>query len=322
VKTVSDQFLASIPLAANIRYRPGTRLIKIQSDPKVYFLEDVKTLRWIQTEDDAIALYGDVWTNEVRDVPVTFFGDYTLGDPMDMYSLYPEHVSYTKRIYTSPSAGIEMDSFSIFGSISNTPESNAGLYPVPPGVTPNYSIYGYDATTNLSVANLKSYFMSVGYPGWSLQLDNTFEYYETQATAMHFVREDQTTRFHRTIVMAEGYGETGVLLAEAEADRNLFIPNDAIVLFGTNTESKQNYLAFALMGEQDLIQWYKDQALSRGWLFKGEETSGYGVTYSFKRVDGNDWLKMIVSLPVYSELYGYQPSSVGLFSLDKIKARY
>ncbi|HLD18337.1 MAG TPA: hypothetical protein VJB99_04735, partial [Patescibacteria group bacterium] len=36
VKTLSDSELAAISLAGNIVYRPGSRWIKIASDPKVY----------------------------------------------------------------------------------------------------------------------------------------------------------------------------------------------------------------------------------------------------------------------------------------------
>src|SRR3989338_4746527 len=36
VKTVSDTELASYPLGGNVTYRPGVKLIKIMTDPKVY----------------------------------------------------------------------------------------------------------------------------------------------------------------------------------------------------------------------------------------------------------------------------------------------
>ena len=39
VKTISDVEMANILIGGNIFYRPGTRLIKIQSDPRVYAVE-------------------------------------------------------------------------------------------------------------------------------------------------------------------------------------------------------------------------------------------------------------------------------------------
>ena len=82
VVTITDKELASFPLGKNITYRPGIKLVKIESDPKVYVVENGGLLRWITTEALAKELYGDLWNKEVDDIPVTFFTDYTIGDPI------------------------------------------------------------------------------------------------------------------------------------------------------------------------------------------------------------------------------------------------
>ncbi len=82
VKTVSDQELAAIPLKANVTYRPGIRLVKLQTDPKTYAVDRFGTLRWIQSEEAAKALYGDTWNKNVDDVADSFFVNYTVGEPI------------------------------------------------------------------------------------------------------------------------------------------------------------------------------------------------------------------------------------------------
>jgi hypothetical protein len=83
VVTISSEELASYPLGANVVVRPGTKLVKITTDPKVYAVEADGTLRWVQTEEDAIALYGADWASRVIDVADSFFTNYTIGDPLE-----------------------------------------------------------------------------------------------------------------------------------------------------------------------------------------------------------------------------------------------
>lgn len=77
---LSDEDLAKVQLGANVRYRPGVRMIKLQTDPKVYAVGMGGELRWVQTEAVAIALYGDDWNTQIDDVSDAFFADYTVGD--------------------------------------------------------------------------------------------------------------------------------------------------------------------------------------------------------------------------------------------------
>ena len=58
MNVVTDAQLAAYAIGGNVTYRPGTRLVKIQSDPKVYAVDAHGVLRWVKTEAAAIALYG------------------------------------------------------------------------------------------------------------------------------------------------------------------------------------------------------------------------------------------------------------------------
>ncbi|MFA4942829.1 MAG: hypothetical protein WC564_04295, partial [Patescibacteria group bacterium] len=82
VVTVSATELSSYPLGANVVMRPGTKLVKITTDPSVYAVEANGVLRKIQSEADAIALYGSMWAKRVIDVADSFFTNYTIGTPL------------------------------------------------------------------------------------------------------------------------------------------------------------------------------------------------------------------------------------------------
>ncbi len=79
VKTITDAELAAIQIGANVTIRPGTSLVKITTDNKVYAVAPNGTLRWIETAEIATALYGANWARRVVDVPDGFFVNYTVG---------------------------------------------------------------------------------------------------------------------------------------------------------------------------------------------------------------------------------------------------
>jgi hypothetical protein len=82
IKEVTREEMAEIRLGGNVVYRPGTRLVKIPSVPKVYAVEPSGVLRWIETEAVAKGLYGDDWAERVDDVQESFFVNYREGAPL------------------------------------------------------------------------------------------------------------------------------------------------------------------------------------------------------------------------------------------------
>ncbi|MEA3248926.1 MAG: hypothetical protein U9Q03_01040 [Patescibacteria group bacterium] len=88
VKTVSQAELSSLMIGGNITYRPGTRLVKIISDPRVYAVEPGGVLRPIASEDVARTLYGSNWNTIIDDVPDAYFTNYSIGDPLSV-AVYP-----------------------------------------------------------------------------------------------------------------------------------------------------------------------------------------------------------------------------------------
>jgi len=79
VVTIPASELQSYPLGGNVTMRPGTKLVKITTDPSVYAVEPNGTLRKIQSEAQAAALYGTNWNKRVVDVSDAFFTNYTIG---------------------------------------------------------------------------------------------------------------------------------------------------------------------------------------------------------------------------------------------------
>lgn len=80
VKFISDSDLAKIQIGGNVRYRPGVRMIKIDTDPATYAVGQDGVLRHVTTEAVATALYGSNWNQQIDDMPDGFFTNYSVGD--------------------------------------------------------------------------------------------------------------------------------------------------------------------------------------------------------------------------------------------------
>ncbi len=112
VQIVSASAIAAIPLGSNVTYRPGSRLLKIQSDPKVYAVAKGGVLRWIADETVARALYGSNWTRMISDVSDTLLKNgYVIGEPItaaeDVSVLAPSGLACTTdaTFISSPASG-------------------------------------------------------------------------------------------------------------------------------------------------------------------------------------------------------------------------
>jgi hypothetical protein len=82
VATITDQEMSSLMIGGNVTYKPGAKLVKIKTDPKVYAVAAGGVLRFIPSEAVAAALYGTSWARTVEDIPDEFFVNYTVGEPV------------------------------------------------------------------------------------------------------------------------------------------------------------------------------------------------------------------------------------------------
>lgn len=83
VVDVTCEELADYQIGGLVTYKPGSRLLKLQSAPTVYAVADGGMLKAIQSEEQARSLYGDDWASEIDDLPDGFWSAYTVGDPLE-----------------------------------------------------------------------------------------------------------------------------------------------------------------------------------------------------------------------------------------------
>lgn len=79
VQVLSAEKLASYPLGKNVTMRPGTKLLKLTNDPRVYAVYPNATLRWVPTESAAVSLFGTDWNKKIVDMADVFFTNYQMG---------------------------------------------------------------------------------------------------------------------------------------------------------------------------------------------------------------------------------------------------
>lgn len=88
VREVTDAQLAAIQIGGNVTYRPGTKLVKVTTDPRVYAVSGRGILRWITSEQLAKSIYGDHWAQQVQDLPDAFFQDYLVSNSITSADAY------------------------------------------------------------------------------------------------------------------------------------------------------------------------------------------------------------------------------------------
>jgi hypothetical protein len=92
VKNISESQMGSIALGSNMTYKPGVRMLKLQSGSLVYAVDENAVLRPIASESVAQALYGNNWAGFIDDLSEAFFSDYTVGAPINSVSDFPTNL--------------------------------------------------------------------------------------------------------------------------------------------------------------------------------------------------------------------------------------
>ncbi len=83
---VTDATLATMPLGKPVLPKSGVVLVKLESDPSVYAVDEDTSgnsiLRRVPSEEDARALFGSSWQSYVIDIPPTIFPHFGKGSPL------------------------------------------------------------------------------------------------------------------------------------------------------------------------------------------------------------------------------------------------
>ncbi|MDD5252261.1 MAG: peptidoglycan-binding protein, partial [Patescibacteria group bacterium] len=152
VQTITSEVMASLQLGGNVNYRPGVRMVKIVSVPKVYAISRDGLLRWVSTEAVAIKLYGADWNKKIDDVPDSFFFTYRIGDPITEAEA-ASTAAATAAVTPPPAAPAACTTTVTFTEFLSRGSTNAQVLPLqnllqclgyfPAGVTPT-GTYGLE----------------------------------------------------------------------------------------------------------------------------------------------------------------------------------
>lgn len=82
VKIVPASSIAALEKGVPITYHPGSRLLKVTGDAKVYVVSRGRTVRWITSEALARHYYGAAWHKLIDQVSSSHFSQYSVGDPI------------------------------------------------------------------------------------------------------------------------------------------------------------------------------------------------------------------------------------------------
>ncbi len=74
-----------IPLGKPILYRPGSKLIKVESSPTTYSVGEYGILYALESEEQAELMYGVNWNKYIHDIDPSFFFSYTEYQGVDPY---------------------------------------------------------------------------------------------------------------------------------------------------------------------------------------------------------------------------------------------
>ncbi len=83
VKTIPIDQMSLIPIGSNVTYKPGSKLVKFQTDVKTYLPTKNGMLRWVKTEEVASGLFGSDWIHQVDDISESFYVNYRFGNPIE-----------------------------------------------------------------------------------------------------------------------------------------------------------------------------------------------------------------------------------------------
>ncbi len=153
VKTISDAELAAIPLKGNVTYKPGVKMVKIQTDPKVYVVDKGATLRGVTSEGVAAVLYGSSWSTKIDDISVAFFINYKMGSDVNSNS------DFDKSAAESAATSIDVDKgIATNNSDNNNTTDNLTTLSAPSLTAPSSVTAAASFTLNWStVANALTY---------------------------------------------------------------------------------------------------------------------------------------------------------------------
>lgn len=106
VQNVTATQLSAIQLGHNITYKPGVRMVKFTTDPKVYAVGKGGVLSWVTSETVAKALYGSNWNKDIDDVGDAFYQNYFIDGQINAAGDFNPQAQQTSVSYPSDNFGM------------------------------------------------------------------------------------------------------------------------------------------------------------------------------------------------------------------------
>lgn len=118
IRVISDELLSTIPLGQPMLPKEGRTLVKVQDDPRVYYVDPNMDgqFRWIVNEGVAVLNFGTDWQEFLIDIPPTLFphivfdGSIVSDESFDLSLLIPR-LLLTGQKFTADSDGDGLTDF-------------------------------------------------------------------------------------------------------------------------------------------------------------------------------------------------------------------
>ncbi len=280
VKTISDAGLAGVPIGGNVTFRPGTKLVKIVTDPKVYVILKDNKLRWLANEDVAKALYGEEWAKEVRDVSDAFFLNYEMDDALEMEE-------FMNMMDPLAIARIGNRSYSTilnnFFDAKNTGVIDSFLHPEGIQVIMTGK-YGYMASSTMSMDDLVNFFANNS-GDWQSRLDFMHDYVSGTARIMNYTKTHADNTFsHRSIIVSRDQESLYSELSFQEINYPkgyLAYPNAATINYAVGDNDLRQVVVTNASFEE-VRAWYATVGMETGWGDYAEQKNPLGIYNYYK----------------------------------------
>ena len=111
VHVIRERDMGLLPLAGIVTYRPGSRLVKFSSEPKVYAITEYGTLRHLATPEAALQIYGPEWARMVAELPPSFAAAHTFSAPIFSVADFMQYPTRLVGAMTLGDALVAADAF-------------------------------------------------------------------------------------------------------------------------------------------------------------------------------------------------------------------
>lgn len=310
IRAVSDEELADMPIGGTVTYKPGTRLVKITTDPKVYAVGAGGLLRWVTSESLAKALYGSAWAKNVHDIPDAFFADYRTGNPiMSAEDYHPDDPYYHSLKVGGDRASIDAselpDDLSVYPSgtltgIMKFDEGDIGSSPVGESASVMYG-YALQDVADASSTLLNWFDARLSGKGWKKKTNSVlFQLLHLQGVGVYMKDMSADTEATITVMPVDShllvYYGVGPKAPPFPDIVPVYPSADELIRNQDADEQTAIYIGYTLDPRMNVFNWYQGQLAKYSWTEIRVEDQDADLIRIYQRPVGNQIfsLKLVV----------------------------